>query len=142
MSLASVQLAKVIGVTTTGNITHGIVLGGTNSVLQGNFAAQNGSIGISMSGGSKNTIANNFLTNNTVGIDLAFSNLNNISANVASFNTSTGISIRGTQNDIHGNLAFGNGFVDMSDHTTLESNCDGNRWRGNQFDTADQLCIH
>jgi parallel beta-helix repeat (two copies) len=64
--------------------------------------------------------------------------LKSIYANTATNNTLVGISLGGTQNEIGGNTAVGNGREDMFDSAP---NCDDNRWLGNRFVTANQSCI-
>ena len=140
LEFANVDSSRVIQVTATRNSADGFVVIGTpstNNVFQGNVATLNRR-GISMIGGRENKILNNLVMNNEDGIDLVFADLNKIYANTATNNTLVGISLRGTQNEIGGNTAVGNGREDMFDSAP---NCDDNRWLGNRFVTANQSCI-
>jgi parallel beta-helix repeat protein len=77
-------------------------------------------------------------TGNEFGISIESAG-NDVRGNVVTDNTETGIDVFGaTDNTIIGNSATGNG-TDLKDSNPT---CDSNVWRGNDFGTANQSCIH
>ena len=81
------------------------------------------------------------LTSNTEGILIdAGSTGNDVRGNVAT-GTKSGIDVSqgSIGNTIIGNSAQQNSFFDLEDDNT---GCDNNLWRGNDFGTASQSCIH
>jgi len=143
VSFVNVDFSNVIDVTATRNDDGFFVASSSDNMVQGNVVTENSHNGIVIVGGSENKVVNNLLTNNRdLGIFLSgFTDLNEVHANIVTGipNRTIGIFVNlgSTQNNIEGNTFLGN-FLDMVDQNP---DCDDNRWRGNQFDTANQLCI-
>jgi parallel beta-helix repeat protein len=108
--------ATILGPGTVTGWNDGILLLGGSGKVHGVSATGNGSGTAVDSAG--NDVRGNTMDNFSYGIILGFG---------------------ATGNTIIGNFAHGNGVVDLSDGN---SNCDSNVWRGNDFGTANQSCIH
>jgi parallel beta-helix repeat protein len=93
--------------------------------------------GIIVLGGSA-TVRGVTATGNGLGIFLDSAG-NDVRGNVTTDNGIFGIDVSGTGNTIIGNYANGNRKDDLFD---LNLNCDSNVWRGNDFVTASDPCIH
>jgi hypothetical protein len=119
------------GIEVTGGIGFGAtILGpGTVSGWQG---------GIDLLGGG-GTVRGVTATKNDEGIDVASAN-NSVRGNVTTDN-GIGIGVGGAGNTIIGNFAHWNSFFDLADGLFF-GNCVHNVWRGNDFGTANQSCIH
>jgi parallel beta-helix repeat protein len=109
--------AKIVGPGTVSRFGTGIGIRGDDGSVRGVTATGNASNGIAVDGSG-----------------------NDVRGNVTTDNSAFGIVAGGgpTGNTIIGNYAHGNG-ADLAD---FNSNCDSNVWRGNDFGTANQSCIH
>jgi parallel beta-helix repeat protein len=123
-------------ITTLGG-TGGIVVGGSGAKIVGPGTVSGFAIGILLGGGD-NRVRGLTATESLWGIALA-SPHNSVRGNVT---TGNGLGINALPgaggNTIIGNYAHGNG-TDLFDSN---ANCDSNVWRGNDFGSANQSCIH
>jgi len=124
-------------------------LGGDDNDLVLNDTSGNISAGIFVDS-NNNTIVNNTSNMNTAtnshGISVEAAN-NDLHANTTDGNT-IGIFVEGgvgTNKNITGNESSGNTTFDMDDENQPPFNgptpCDNNKWRGNQFVSANASCI-
>lgn len=120
----------------------GIVVNGSGANIVGPGTISNFTTsGISLTGGSSSgnaSVRGVTATGSDHGIDLVNSPGNTIKGNVTTDN-GRGIEVDSGDNTIIGNYAHGNSFDDLIDNN---ANCDSNVWRGNDFGTANQSCIH
>lgn len=118
----------------------GIVLAGNDNDVVHNDVNEE----IELIDSSNNTIVDNTANNGIFGIRLislvSGSNNNDIYGNTTDNNSKNGILLLSgsSGNNISGNKSFNN-LTDMEDDNP---NCDNNNWTGNQFNTANQSCIH
>jgi parallel beta-helix repeat protein len=109
--------ARIVGPGTVSGFLVGILLlSGGNGSVRGVTATGDGD-GIAL-GSANNSVRGNVATDNGIGI--------------GAFAPATG-------NTIIGNSAHANSFDDLFDNN---ANCDSNVWRGNDFGSANQSCIH
>ena len=100
--------------------------------------------GIELVDSSNNIVINNTAHDGFEGITLVGlvigSNNNEIHSNTTNNNRDSGLAVSfgSSANNITGNTSFNNG-LDMEDDNP---SCDSNKWKGNQFGTANQSCIH
>jgi len=135
---------QIVNVQVANSLSHGIVI--INSVYNQliNCAANGNALDGILVGSDNSVISNTANGNGWYGIDI-FSNDNRVIANETNGNTLAGIAVEfeASGNSMLGNKAADNnktsGSFDLAD---FNSNCDSNIWRGNQFRTANQQCIH
>jgi parallel beta-helix repeat protein len=127
------------GHTIGGEGFNGIAVGGSGVKILGPGTISNFGIGIILEAGGDGSVRGVTATGNGEGIALQSAG-NSVQGNVTTDNIGTGIETAdgGTGNTITGNYAHGNGGFDLRD---VNSNCDSNMWRGNDFTTANQSCI-
>lgn len=116
-----------------------LVLGGSGAKIRGPGTVTSFGAGIDVNGTNGSVRGVTATENSFEGIDLE-SPGNTVKGNVTTSN-SFGIFVDGgaTGNTIIGNYSHGNSTDDLVD---FNSNCDSNVWRGNDFGTANQSCIH
>ncbi len=120
----------------------GIIIGASNNTVDLSTEVSQFDVGIEIAFSTGNTIRATNSSQNGDGIVL-FQNVTNttIQSSDASNNDGPGIRLLSgaTSNLIRSNKAFGNGSFDLEDDNAA---CDANRWKSNQFGTANQGCIH
>jgi len=92
---------------------------------------------------NENNVIGNITSENGIGISVDTAE-NTISGNVANDNDQIGIELLSSpfssveNNNLSGNMALGNGIVDLQDENT---DCGTNKWQGNIFESSNQDCI-
>lgn len=116
----------------------GIFVHGSGAKILGPGTVTGYGAGVRLEGGG-GSVGGVTVTENHLGIDMA-SAANSVRGNVATGNDFGIAAVSGaTGNTIIGNYAHGNSFLDLFDDN---ASCDSNVWRGNDFGTANQVCIH
>jgi parallel beta-helix repeat protein len=116
----------------------GIEVFGSGSSILGPGTLSNWNFGIDLEGG-RDSVRGVMASGNGFGI-VPDSAGNSVRGNVLRGNLAGIVAEPGaTGNTIIGNFAHGNVRVDLAD---VNPSCDSNMWRGNDFGTANQSCIH
>jgi len=134
---------RLVNITATSASSVGIQLHYVTQTTLLNCTANNNSIGILLQPGSNgNTLISNTASGNAQdGIRLFAASNNILRANQTDGNHQYGIYVTegSSSNLLQANKAHGNTTFDLDDDNAT---CDANTWKSNQFDTANQPCIH
>lgn len=121
---------------------YGILMyqGCISCTITGNDVSGNNSAGIWLNQGSANNVTNNTANaNGAYGILLSGETATRVSGNVTDGNQQAGIVVFGTSVEVFSNTSSrANKIFDLYDNT---SNCSGDLWSGNVFQTSNQSCI-
>ena len=132
----------------SGNARFGILNEGNSITMRENIVDDNAALptgaGIGIFG-SNNTIDRNSANNNKLPSGFGIILEQGVKGNVITGNTANGnatgidVELNTSSNTVRGNIAHGNSSADLSD---VNPACGSNTWKNNNFDTANQGCIH
>jgi parallel beta-helix repeat protein len=146
IGLGSASGAVITSNDISGNARVGVAISNSSNdnVVQNNIINNNGIIlgtgdGVAIFNGTKNLIQNNAVNNNFTGISIGSPGNtvtgNTVNGSVGSGANGVGIEItnNGAPSTVQANTVLGSSLLDMSDGNT---NCDGDTWKNNTFQTA------
>jgi parallel beta-helix repeat protein len=132
---------EINDVTATDSPNHGFTVYDSSQIkLDHDTALNNGGWGFAFTISTDSTLSASTASGNYGGIFVNGYSGINVDGNASSNNIYSGIWLTNisTDNQIHGNSAFGNGGFDLRDDNPA---CDSNNWEGNRFNSSNQPCI-